>query len=119
MLPTDNPIVLNNLAWIYLETGDERALEMARLADQAAPKNPDIEDTLGWVLVENGAAGEGLSYLRASARARPQNATIQYHLGVAYQRVGDSEGARGALKKALALGDFPERGDAQRRLSEI
>ncbi len=108
MLPTDNPVVLNNLAWIYMTDGDARALDMARQANAAAPNNPDIEDTLGWILVNQGEVVEGLDLLRSSARARPDNPSVQYHLAVAHQKMGDQQAARRALERALKLGDFPE-----------
>jgi putative PEP-CTERM system TPR-repeat lipoprotein len=119
MLPSDDPVVLNNLAWIYMEEGDSRALETARRANSVAPNNPDISDTLGWILVQSGAVQEGLSFLKTSARARPQNATVQYHLGVAYKQAGQVDSAREALERALAIGGFPEEASAQAELAGI
>ncbi len=119
MLPTKDPVVLNNLAWIYFAQGDERALEMARQANTAAPKNPDIEDTLGWILVQQGTVREGLDLLRSSARARPDNATVQYHLGVAYRENSDVEAAKRALQRALSLGEFTESPDAEQALANL
>lgn len=119
MLPTDNPVVLNNLAWIYMTEGDARALEMARQANAAAPNNPDIEDTLGWILVNQGEVGEGLELLRSSVRARPDNASVHYHLAVAHEKFGDRQAARRALERALALGEFPEEGEASALLESL
>ncbi|MEM9620153.1 MAG: XrtA/PEP-CTERM system TPR-repeat protein PrsT [Pseudomonadota bacterium] len=119
LLPTQDPVVLNNLAWIYMTESDPRALEFARRANQAAPNNPDIQDTLGWILVNDGEVREGLGLLRDSARQRPDNASVQYHLGVAYHKLGDRENAIEALEKALTIGDFNEAREARRILEEL
>ncbi len=119
LLPTSDPVVLNNLAWIYMTEGDERALEFARLAHEHAPGNPDVADTLGWILVLDNQVEEGLRHLKASALAKPRNASVQYHLGVAYQKIGDVERARNALERALKLGGFAEVGHAREILNSL
>ena len=96
--------------------GNPKSLEYARKAAKAAPNNPDIEDTLGWILVGEGKLDEGLKYLRSSAKARPANAAVQYHLGVAYQKNGDVENAKKALQKAVELGNFNELDEAKKAL---
>ena len=55
----DNPMLLNNLALVYLGQGDPRALELARRAQAAMPGSAEIGDTLGWVMVRSGNAAEG------------------------------------------------------------
>ena len=119
MLPTDNPVVLNNLAWIYMGEGDPRAVEMARQALAAAPNNPDIEDTLGWILVNQGNLDEGLELLQSSAKALPDNPSVHYHLGVAHAENGDVGLARRSLRQALKLGDFGESEDARKALADL
>src|SRR5690606_31714115 len=50
----DNPVMLNNLAWLYSRTGDSRALATAERALELAPESPQVMDTLGWILHEQG-----------------------------------------------------------------
>ena len=119
MLPTSDPVVLNNLAWIYMQEDDPKALETAERANRLAPDNADIEDTLGWILVQQGDVEQGLNYLRSSASMRPDNASVQYHLGVAYQKAGQIRRAERALKKAISIGGFDDLEAAQVALSEI
>lgn len=120
MMPSDDPVLLNNLAWIYMEEGDDRAEDVARRAYAVLPSNADVADTLGWILVQKGSEQEGLQLLRASARNKPGDATIQYHLGVAYERTGSRTQAIEALQKALGQpADFPGRQDAQRLLDSL
>ncbi|MEM7098007.1 MAG: XrtA/PEP-CTERM system TPR-repeat protein PrsT [Pseudomonadota bacterium] len=119
MMPTSDPVVLNNLAWIYMREGDPKALEVAEQANKAAPNNPDIEDTLGWILVQEGRVDEGLRFLESSASTRPDNGSVQYHLGIAYQRAGKLRQAERALKRALSLGSFDEMDDAESVLNSL
>ncbi len=119
LLPSDDPVVLNNLAWIYMNEGDDRAVTMARQANEVAPNNPDIEDTLGWILVQSGSLREGLRFLRSSARAKPDNAEVQYHLGVALHKADNAREAKVALQRAVDLGGFSEADEAQALLAEL
>lgn len=80
-----NPVVLNNLAWLYMERGDERALDMAQRAAAAAPDNPDVLDTLGWILYQEGQVDQAVTQLRRSVQLNPNNATAQDHLEQALQ----------------------------------
>ena len=45
-----NTIVLNNLAWLYHESGDQRAVPMAQKAYELSPDNAAIVDTYGWII---------------------------------------------------------------------
>ena len=45
----DNAILLNNLANLYLEMNDTRALETAKKALALLPNNPAVQDTVGWI----------------------------------------------------------------------
>ena len=115
-----NPIALNNLAWLYNERGDARAVEVARRAAEVAPDNPDVLDTLGWVLVQQGGdPEEAVRMLRRSAELNPENPSVQYHLGVALRATGELEAARAALVRATQGGEFPELEAARRSLSDL
>src|SRR5690554_2532463 len=77
----------NNLAWIYQEKNDPRALDMAKRALDLAPSSPPILDTYGWILVENGQVAEGYKVLERAAAAAPQSEEIQDHLNEARKRL--------------------------------
>jgi tetratricopeptide (TPR) repeat protein len=62
-----NAVALNNLAWLYQTTGNERALETARQAHALAPANGSIDDTYGWILLHKGRLAEALPLLRTAA----------------------------------------------------
>jgi putative PEP-CTERM system TPR-repeat lipoprotein len=110
----DSPVVLNNLAWLYYETQDPRAAETARRAFDMAPRNPEIADTLGWILLQQDAgAGEAVKLLESAAGANPKDPSIQYHLAVAYEKLNRRTEARRAVDRSLKSGDFPEQADAK------
>lgn len=76
----NNPVTLNNLAWLYFEKGDKRALALAEKATQLDPKNPAILDTYGWLLVQNKEAARGIAKLEEAAKLAPDSKEIAEHL---------------------------------------
>jgi len=119
LVESGNPVALNNLAWLYMERDDERAVPMAQRAAAAAPDNPDILDTLGWVLLQDGQIDEAVNQLRRSVQLNPNNPSTQYHLGVALQRAEQPGEARTALSRALESDSFPERQAAEQALQQM
>jgi putative PEP-CTERM system TPR-repeat lipoprotein len=111
--------VFNNLAWLYSQTGDRRALETAKKAYDLAPHAPAVADTYGWILVENQRAAEALPLLKAAALAPGATAEVHYHLAVAQARAGQQEEARAALRRLLADPAFAQAADARKLLAEL
>jgi len=102
-------IALNNLAWLYQLQHDPRALSYAEQAYKAAPDNPAVVDTLGWLLVEQGKFDRALPLLKQAAALAPASTEIRYHYGAALARSGDRHGAQAQLEPLLALKDFDRR----------
>ena len=73
----------NNLATVLLQSGDASALMHAEKARALAPNQPQVNDTLGWVLVRQGQTEKGLRYLREAVLRAPEDAQIQAHLATA------------------------------------
>lgn len=92
-----NATVLNNLAWLYGELGDERAIGIAREAYRLAPQEAEIIDTLGWLLVQNGESEEGIEFLREAVRRAPGVDAIRSHLVQALAEIGAEEEANRVL----------------------
>jgi tetratricopeptide (TPR) repeat protein len=97
-----NVMALNNLAGIYQQKGDARALMLAKRAYEAAPQNPAVQDTYGWILVGNGDLERGLELIREAAKVLQGVPEVQYHLGAALARKGENEEARRILQQVLA-----------------
>jgi cellulose synthase operon protein C len=111
---------LNNLAWLYHEHRDSRALATARQAHQLAPKVPAIMDTLGWILVDSGSTAEGLPLLEQAAASAQASADIKYHYAAALARTGAKARAKEQLTQLLAgQATFDNRDAAQRLLQEL
>src|SRR5207244_13002782 len=92
----------NNLAYLYSEHGgdQEKALQLAQTAKEAAPEDPHVSDTLGWILYKRGVYQRALSLLQQSATKLPDSRETQYHLGMVADKVGDTDLARKALTQA-------------------
>lgn len=117
---TPNPVVMNNLAWLYYEDRDPRALDLARRAYEADPASASVADTYGWILVEGGKVGEGLPILEKAAKAAPRDPEVQYHFAAALARVGRREEAATALRALLEGAQrFPSRAEAEKLLGSL
>ena len=115
-------VAANNLAWIYAETGGnlDLALQLAQTAKSQLTDRPEVNDTLGWVYYKKGLATLAVSPFQQSIEKDPKNPMYHYHLGLAYTKTGDKDGARKALEQALQLNPkFEGAADAQRALAEI
>ena len=81
-----NPLVLNNLAWLYQEHQDPRAAQTAAKAYELAPDNYAIIDTYGWILFKEGQTSRAIELLEKASRLAPDNREIQSHLAQAKQQ---------------------------------
>jgi len=115
-----DPIALNNLAWLYLELRDRRAIDTARRASALAPNAPAISDTLGWVLIQNGAVTEGLSHLQRAVEGDPRNEDMQYHYAAGLAKAGKSADAQVRLSALLREKTaFSSRNEAEELLKSL
>ena len=113
-------LALNNLAWLYFEDGDSRAIELAERAYERAPERAEIIDTYGWLLIKNGSVEQGLTLLEKAAKRAPENGDIRYHLAAGLARAGEKTRARRELTAALDSGKpFSEKAAAQALLKEL
>jgi len=111
---------MNNLAWLYQQEKNPRALKYAEKANQLAPDNPAVLDTLGWMLVEQGNTSRGLPLLQKASSLAPKAAEIQYHLALGLIKSGDKTKAREKLEQLLATGKtFPKIDEARALLKQL
>lgn len=96
-----SPAILNNLANTYYRLGDRRALDAAEAAYELAPEDVSINDTLGWILANQGQAERSLRYLREAHYRDSGNAEIRYHIAFALEKLGRRDEAKRELKAAL------------------
>lgn len=115
-----NSNALNDLAWLYQQEKDPRALAIAEQALQAKPDSPMIMDTLGWILIEKGDTTRGLQLLQKAVEKAPASTELRYHLAVAFAKSGDNARARRELADLLANNKkFPKRQEAQELLRQL
>ena len=100
----NNPVLLNDLAWLYGEVEDDRAVEFSRRAYKLSPESAAITDTLGWLLVKKGKTVQGLELLRKAHAGAPGQHDIGYHLAAALSRSGNGAEALKLLKSILDTG---------------
>ncbi len=112
-------IALNNLAWLYQQKGDDRALVTARRAYVLSP-NAQTADTLGWILVTTGDPGNGVALLRQATTEASSDARVVYHYAVALKDTGDKTEAIKQLTSVVGMkGPVKEKEDAQRLLTDL
>lgn len=115
-------VAYNNLASLLAKRGErlDEARAWAERAIELRPEVPHFEDTLGWVLYASGESAEALEHIESAAERAPNEAEIQYHLGILRDETGDSNGAREAFEEALRLNEsFPGADDARKRLAAL
>jgi len=100
LAPT-NTVALNNIAWLSRNSDPKRAIELAEKANTLKPDDAGIADTLGWLLLEQGATARGLELLQKAFQLAPESSDIHYHYAAALARSGQKEKARRELERLL------------------
>jgi tetratricopeptide (TPR) repeat protein len=102
-LDPNNPVALNNLAFLLAESnGDlDDALTKAQRAKQLMPNLYEISDTLGWIYLKKNLADQATDVFKDLVVKQPTQPTYHYHLGMAYAQKGDKGKAVEQLKEAL------------------
>jgi tetratricopeptide (TPR) repeat protein len=115
-------IALNNLAYLYSERFDQldKAYEMAQKARLLRPEDPQLADTLGWIMYKKRQYPQALSLLQESAGKLPTEPEVRFHLGMTQYMLGAEEPARAALELALKPDkEFPGREEARKSLAVL
>jgi tetratricopeptide (TPR) repeat protein len=115
-------VAANNLAWIFAEQNRQldRAIELATIATRRMPSDPNVADTLGWVLVRRGFPALALPHLLKIVGQYPQDPEFRYHLGAAYAELRETAKARTEVEQALKLSrSFNGARDAELLLTKL
>lgn len=116
----DNALALNNLALLYSQQKDPRALELAKKAYEKAPGAAAILDTYGNILITQGQLKDGLPILEKAAELAPQENDIQFHLAEAYVANNNNQKAIEILEHIVkAEKDFSEKKAAVALLDKL
>jgi cellulose synthase operon protein C len=116
-----NAAIFNNIAWIYNRLNDNRARIVAEEAYRLSPDTPEIQDTLGWILVQrNIDVRRGLSLIERAAGKLPQNLDVQFHYAAALRANGRSAEAQRILERITqGAATFDMAGPARAALADL
>ncbi len=123
-------VAMNNLAWLLVDDENatpqdlDRALELAQDAKEFLPDEPNVADTLGWVMYKREIHGAAISLFREAiasyAPGSASRALTRYHLALSYEANGNPGRAIEELRLSLKEADsFPGRGEAEATLERL
>ena len=116
----DDPQVLNDTAWLVMDSDPGRALSLASKAMELQPKSPEIADTMGLVLLKKGDASGAEAILQRAHASEPASGEISYHLALALISLGRKADAKQMLQAALAKdSNFSDVTDAKKLLEKL
>jgi tetratricopeptide (TPR) repeat protein len=126
-LRPNNPLASNNLAYLLVQTGGslDTALTLAQNARRAMPESPNVADTLGWVYYQKGVYRSAIDLFEESLKLaekhnQGENATVHYHLGLAYDKAGEAALAKRHLQRALQINpQHPDAADMKKILAQL
>lgn len=100
----NNPIALNNLAYLITETnGDlDLALTYAQRAKQKLPNFSEISDTLGWIYLKKNLTDNAMDTFKNLTAQVPTNSTYHFHYAMALAQKGQREQSAKECLAALA-----------------
>ncbi len=116
----NNALVLNNLAWVSARLKDPRALDYAERANQLAPDQPAIMDTLGVLLVDREVLPRGIDLLKRAVDLAPGAPTIRLNLAKALIKAKQVDAAKMHLQELAKLGGkFAAQGEVAQLLKNL
>jgi tetratricopeptide (TPR) repeat protein len=97
-----NVMALNNLGYLLAEESKQpdEGLKYAQKAQELAPDNAAVQDTMGWVLYQKGLYSSAVRYLDQSVAKEP-TALRKAHLGLAYLKSGERQKGWQMVQTAL------------------
>ena len=101
-----NPIIANNLAWFYLQTGKnaESAYKMASMAYEQFSDNPAVMDTMAMAYFRKGRHYRALKLLQEAVELEPESPMAHFDLGQVFHEAGNLKKAEQSIIRALELG---------------
>jgi tetratricopeptide (TPR) repeat protein len=122
-----HPLASNNMAYVILQQGGnvDVALAMAQTARRGMPDSPNAADTLGWAYFHKGVYNSAIDLFQEALRLNEkrggaEDATIHYHLGLAYQKANQPALARQQLERVLKINpNYADGAEVRKALSEL
>jgi Flp pilus assembly protein TadD len=117
-------VAANNLAMLIANRGTDDPARMARARALTEPfaesAQAGLVDTAGWVQYRSGNYGRAVELLEKAASLGVQSPEHQFHLGMAYLKVGRVDEGKALIAKAVEAGPaaFPGIDEARAILEE-
>ena len=112
-LSPDDPLALNNLAYMYLENNVNisKAMEMVQQALDAKPENGAYLDTLGWAYYMKGNYKQARKNIEKALKwaDREDKGIIYEHYGDILIKLGKEKEAIEAYRNAIEFGEEEEK----------
>ena len=110
-LAPDQPLVMNYLAYSWIERGEniDKALAMLQRAVDQRPDDGYIIDSLGWAYYRLGQYERAVQVLEQAIQFSPHEPAVYEHLGDAYWKTGRIREAQFLWGHALKLKPEPSR----------
>ncbi len=91
----NNPLVLNNLAYLLSDTnGDlDLALSYARAARAKVPNFMEVTDTIGWIYLKKNMVTDAIGEFKLATETKPENPIYHYHYAMALNKQGNQSDA--------------------------
>jgi putative PEP-CTERM system TPR-repeat lipoprotein len=126
-LQADDPVVLNNLAYLLIENGRaDEGLRLAQRAQTLAPHLPAVLDTLATALGKLGRFKDAVAWQRRAVERQPHDEVLRLHLANLLVAAGQKDPARDELRAIVRglgskrpPGESPVQRSAQEALTAI
>ena len=113
-------LALNNVAWLMAQQRQPGALALAEKANQLAPNQPALMDTLAYVLALEKQPQRAVELQKKAMAQAPQNDSLRLTLAKIYLENGDKANARAELDTLAKLGDkFGAQPEVKRLLATL
>ena len=111
---------LQNLTWLYAETDEPRARELAEHAYRLFPDDPYVMDAYVWLLLQKGSLEQALRLIERVRLLIPEDLGAGYRYALVLAQRGDTRQARTELRQILAASEeFDERKQARALFEEL
>ena len=104
-LTPDEPLALNNVAWVMVQQGKPGAVIYAEKALKLLPEQASVMDTLASALAAENQLLLAIDWQRKAVAKAPANPSYQLSLAKLLIKSGDKLAARSELEKLGKLGD--------------
>ncbi len=95
------------LAYAYLKVNDnDKALEHAMLEYNRRPENIDVNETVAWVLYNQGEYTKALPYMKAALRTHSKNPILLTRASLIFYKTGDKQLAKSTLQEASSANAY-------------